>query len=100
LAAKSVDLVVANDVAAPGVGFAHDTNAVVIVGADGSVVDVGLRGKDRVASAIVDAIVAVHVSRAPTPSLRSGPADTAPTPSLRSETAEAAPAPQDPKESL
>jgi phosphopantothenoylcysteine decarboxylase/phosphopantothenate--cysteine ligase len=113
LAAKSVDLVVANDVAAPGVGFAHDTNAVVIVGADGSVVDVGLRGKDRVASAIVDAIVAVHVSRArtpplrsetadaaPTPSLRSETADAAPNPSLRSEAAEAAPAPQDPKESL
>ena len=28
LAAKELDLVVANDVAAPGVGFAHDTNAV------------------------------------------------------------------------
>ena len=32
LAAKNIDLVVANDVAAPGVGFAHDTNAVLILG--------------------------------------------------------------------
>ncbi len=34
--AKGVDLMVANDVSAPGVGFDHDTNAVTILGADGS----------------------------------------------------------------
>jgi phosphopantothenoylcysteine decarboxylase/phosphopantothenate--cysteine ligase len=56
LAAKSVDLVVANDVSAPGVGFAHDTNAVVLVGADGTVRDTGLVGKDAVAAAVVDEI--------------------------------------------
>ena len=32
---KGLDLIVANDVAAPGVGFAHDTNAVVLVGRRG-----------------------------------------------------------------
>ena len=37
LAAKGVDLMVANDVSAPGVGFDHDTNEVTIFGADGSV---------------------------------------------------------------
>ena len=59
--------------AAPGVGFAHDTNAVVIVGADGSVADIGLRTKDEVAVAIVDAIEAVLAARLDAhPSRRSG----------------------------
>ncbi len=65
LAAKGVDLVVANDVAEPGAGFAHDTNAVVIVAADGTVTDVGMRPKAEVAVAVADAIdTARH--RAPT----------------------------------
>ncbi len=58
LAAKHVDLVVANDVAAPGVGFSHDTNEVIIVGADGSSTDVPLTSKTAVAGAVVDAITA------------------------------------------
>jgi phosphopantothenoylcysteine decarboxylase/phosphopantothenate--cysteine ligase len=58
LASKGADIVVANDVAAPRTGFAHDTNAVVIVTADGMVVDVGLRSKLAVASAVVDAVEA------------------------------------------
>jgi phosphopantothenoylcysteine decarboxylase/phosphopantothenate--cysteine ligase len=56
LEAKGADLIVANDVAAPGVGFSHDTNAVVIVGHDGRRTDVPLSGKDAVAEAVVDAI--------------------------------------------
>ena len=32
---KGVDLLVVNDVSAPGAGFDHDTNAVVILDADG-----------------------------------------------------------------
>ena len=60
LAAKGADLIVANDVAAPGVGFSHDTNAVLIVGRDGYQVDVPLAGKDRVADAVVDAVI--HLS--------------------------------------
>jgi phosphopantothenoylcysteine decarboxylase/phosphopantothenate--cysteine ligase len=63
LTAKSADLVVANDVAAPGTGFAHDTNAVVIVSADGSVIDTGLRSKQEVATAVVDAIEALRAAR-------------------------------------
>jgi phosphopantothenoylcysteine decarboxylase/phosphopantothenate--cysteine ligase len=58
LVSKGADIVVANDVAAPQTGFAHDTNAVVIVSADGTVVDVGLRSKLAVASAVADAIQA------------------------------------------
>ncbi len=41
LEAKGVDLVVANDVSAPGVGFDHDTNAVVIVSGTGMELNVG-----------------------------------------------------------
>jgi phosphopantothenoylcysteine decarboxylase/phosphopantothenate--cysteine ligase len=67
LAAKAVDLIVANDVSAPDTGFAHDTNAVVIVGADDSVTDIGLRHKDEVALAVVDAIVALRAGRGAAP---------------------------------
>jgi phosphopantothenoylcysteine decarboxylase/phosphopantothenate--cysteine ligase len=59
LRSKGVDLVVANDVSAPGVGFDHDTNAVTIFGADGSAASVGLRTKDAVADAILDRVCAL-----------------------------------------
>ena len=59
LAAKWVDLMVANDVSAPGVGFDHDTNAVTIFGADGSSTVVGLGSKDVVADAILDRVCAL-----------------------------------------
>ncbi|MDE3086154.1 MAG: bifunctional phosphopantothenoylcysteine decarboxylase/phosphopantothenate--cysteine ligase CoaBC [Acidobacteriota bacterium] len=63
LVSKGVDLVVANDVGAPGTGFDHDTNAVTILGADGSVRDVGLRSKDAVADAVLDSVVACLAAR-------------------------------------
>ncbi len=59
LAAKGVDLMVANDVSAPGVGFDHDTNAVTILGADGSSEPVALCSKDAVADAILDRVCAL-----------------------------------------
>jgi phosphopantothenoylcysteine decarboxylase / phosphopantothenate---cysteine ligase len=59
LAAKGVDLMVANDVSAAGVGFDHDTNEVTIFGADGSVTGVPLRTKDAVADAILDRVCAL-----------------------------------------
>jgi phosphopantothenoylcysteine decarboxylase/phosphopantothenate--cysteine ligase len=55
LASKGLDLIVANDVGAPGVGFGHDTNAVTIVAADGEVVEVPLASKMVVAGAVLDA---------------------------------------------
>jgi len=58
LARKGADLIVANDVSAPGVGFAHDTNAVTIIGVDGSVVEVALSDKSDVARAVLDAAAA------------------------------------------
>jgi phosphopantothenoylcysteine decarboxylase / phosphopantothenate---cysteine ligase len=57
LEAKGIDLIVANDVGAPDTGFDHDTNAVTILGADGSRVEVGLTSKDAVADAVLDAVV-------------------------------------------
>jgi phosphopantothenoylcysteine decarboxylase/phosphopantothenate--cysteine ligase len=56
LTRKNLDLVVANDVSAPGVGFDHDTNAVTIVSADGPVVEVPLSSKQDVARALLDAV--------------------------------------------
>jgi phosphopantothenoylcysteine decarboxylase/phosphopantothenate--cysteine ligase len=57
LAAKGVDLMVANDVSAAGVGFEHDTNAVTILGSDGSRREVALASKLQVAHAILDSVV-------------------------------------------
>ena len=57
LVGKNADLLVANDVSAPQVGFEHDTNAVVIYGADGAALQVSLRGKDEIAHSIIDAVV-------------------------------------------
>jgi phosphopantothenoylcysteine decarboxylase/phosphopantothenate--cysteine ligase len=57
LVAKGADLVVANDVTAPGAGFEHDTNLVTLLFADGSAVDVPLAEKKAVARAVFDAIL-------------------------------------------
>jgi phosphopantothenoylcysteine decarboxylase/phosphopantothenate--cysteine ligase len=58
LARKRLDLIVANDVAAPGVGFEHETNAVVILDADGGQRLVPLASKRAIADAILDEVVA------------------------------------------
>jgi phosphopantothenoylcysteine decarboxylase/phosphopantothenate--cysteine ligase len=58
LARKGVDLLVVNDVSAPGAGFDHDTNAVAILGADGSITEVPLTSKDAVANAVLDSVIA------------------------------------------
>ena len=60
LAKKGVDLLVANDVSAPGVGFEHDTNAVVVLRADGTRQNVALTDKYAVAGAVLDAVLAVR----------------------------------------
>ncbi len=54
---KGVDLLVVNDVSAPGVGFDHDTNAVVILGADGTATEIPLTSKDAVANAVLDRVI-------------------------------------------
>ena len=58
LARKGADLIVANDVGAPGVGFEHDTNQVLIISASGMEHDVALTGKREIARAVLDAALA------------------------------------------
>jgi phosphopantothenoylcysteine decarboxylase / phosphopantothenate---cysteine ligase len=60
LTAKRLDLVVANDVSAPGVGFGHDTNAVVLLRPGAEPVTVALRDKRAIAAAVLDTIVAIR----------------------------------------
>jgi phosphopantothenoylcysteine decarboxylase/phosphopantothenate--cysteine ligase len=55
--AKRLDLIVANDVSAPGVGFGHDTNAVTLLRPDADPVSVDLRDKRAVARSILDVVV-------------------------------------------
>jgi phosphopantothenoylcysteine decarboxylase/phosphopantothenate--cysteine ligase len=55
---KGVDLLVVNDVSAPGAGFDHDTNAVVILEAGGGTTEVPLTSKDAVAHRVLDRAIA------------------------------------------
>ena len=57
LVEKGVDMIVANDVTAPGAGFEHDTNRVVILNADGTEREVPLADKRAVARAVLDAVL-------------------------------------------
>jgi len=56
LARKGVDLLVVNDVSAPGAGFDHDTNEVTILDAGGGAVEVPLTSKATVADAVLDRV--------------------------------------------
>jgi phosphopantothenoylcysteine decarboxylase / phosphopantothenate---cysteine ligase len=58
---KHLDLIVANDVSAPGVGFQHETNAVCLLGANGLLHNVTLTDKRSVARAVLDQVVALRL---------------------------------------
>ena len=60
LRSKRLDLVVANDVSAPGVGFAHDTNAVTLLRPDAEPVEIDLASKRDVARAVIATIVSIR----------------------------------------
>jgi len=57
LVRKGVDLLVVNDVSAPGTGFDHDTNEVVILEAAGRAQEIPLTSKDAVANAVLDRVI-------------------------------------------
>lgn len=57
LAAKNLDLIVANDVTAEGAGFDHDTNVVTLLSRDGRDVALPKMSKPEVAQRILDEIV-------------------------------------------
>ena len=56
LARKNLDVMVANDVSAAGAGFAHDTNIVTILLADGTVRPLPICSKREVADAVLDTV--------------------------------------------
>ena len=59
---KGVDLLVVNDVSAPGTGFDHDTNAVSILKADDSSTEIPLTSKYAVANAVLDSVIAHKIA--------------------------------------
>ena len=60
---KNLDLVVANDVSAAGVGFQHDTNAVCLLRPDAAMVTISLTDKRSVARAVLDSIAAIRLAK-------------------------------------
>jgi phosphopantothenoylcysteine decarboxylase / phosphopantothenate---cysteine ligase len=58
LAAKNLDMIVTNLVGRPGSGFEADTNAVVVIGADGTEQELPLQTKSSIARAICDRVAA------------------------------------------
>jgi phosphopantothenoylcysteine decarboxylase / phosphopantothenate---cysteine ligase len=63
LGGKGLDLVVANDVSAPGAGFEHDTNQALLLDGKGGAVELPLMDKRAVARAVLDAVVELRRSR-------------------------------------
>lgn len=62
LRAKGADLIVANDVSAPGAGFEHDTNEVVILSTTGAI-EVARADKRVIARAVLDAVISTRSSQ-------------------------------------
>jgi phosphopantothenoylcysteine decarboxylase/phosphopantothenate--cysteine ligase len=60
LAAKHLDLIVANDVSQEGAGFACETNRVVLLDPDGGVDELPLLSKREVAQRILDRVVGLR----------------------------------------
>lgn len=56
LESKKLDLIVANDITAPGAGFAHSTNQVTLLFSDGRKETLPLQEKSTVAEAIIDTL--------------------------------------------
>jgi phosphopantothenoylcysteine decarboxylase/phosphopantothenate--cysteine ligase len=57
LAAKRLDLIVANDITAPGAGFGVETNRVLLIQKDGGIEPLPLMSKAAVAEAVLDHVV-------------------------------------------
>lgn len=72
LEAKRLDLIVANDVSAPGAGFAGETNAAVLLRRDGTSAEVPLVSKREMAERILDEVATLRSSRAAPAGVASG----------------------------
>ena len=60
---KGLDLIAANDVTAAQAGFAHDTNRVTLIGADGTIDELPLLSKYEVGHRILDRVAAILAQR-------------------------------------
>jgi phosphopantothenoylcysteine decarboxylase/phosphopantothenate--cysteine ligase len=60
LAAKNLDLIVANDVSREGAGFGSETNAAVLIGRDGGEEEAALQTKRELADRILDRVLALR----------------------------------------
>ncbi len=60
---KNLDMIVANDVTAPGAGFGVDTNIIKIIDRDGQMTDFPLMSKEKVAGKILDHILKLKKQR-------------------------------------
>ena len=56
LESKNLDLIVANDVSAPGVGFGHNTNSVSVIHRNGTSTEISLCDKKEIARNIIDIV--------------------------------------------
>lgn len=70
LRSKGADLIIANDVSAPGAGFEHDTNEVVILSATGGITEVAQADKRVIARAVLDAVASLRNNSLSNPSRR------------------------------
>jgi phosphopantothenoylcysteine decarboxylase/phosphopantothenate--cysteine ligase len=66
LEAKRLDLIVANQVGAPGTGFGSETNTATLVDQSGEVLEVPTMAKRALADVILDRVVALRSSRTAT----------------------------------
>ena len=60
---KGLDLIVANDVSAPGSGFDVETNAALLIDRDGNEEETGVIGKDELADRVLDRVVRMLAQR-------------------------------------
>ncbi len=60
---KNLDMIVANDVTAPGAGFGVDTNIITIIDREGKAVDYPLMSKEQAAGVIFDRILELKRER-------------------------------------
>ncbi|HIE06481.1 MAG TPA: phosphopantothenoylcysteine decarboxylase [Desulfarculaceae bacterium] len=60
---KNLDMIVANDVTAPGAGFSVDTNIISIIDRDGQMTDFPLMSKEDVAGVILDHMLKLKKKR-------------------------------------
>lgn len=60
---KGLDLIVANDITAPGAGFDVETNAATLIARDGSRVELPLQSKRAMADRILDRVVSDRLSK-------------------------------------